>query len=86
VAASAALDGADKIAGVPARIVGGAFLRHPHPVFDFGEGLLGQIEVGRARRPVPKPGASGLGPKHKYQHAPPPGIGVLADSAEPVVR
>ncbi|HVT29646.1 MAG TPA: hypothetical protein VHE81_16635 [Lacipirellulaceae bacterium] len=46
MAASAALDGADKIAGVPARIVGGAFLRHPHPVFDFGEGLLARLRSG----------------------------------------
>ena len=37
----------------------GSFLRVPHPVFDFGEGLLDWVKIGRVRRQVPKPCAGG---------------------------
>jgi hypothetical protein len=39
--------------------VNGALLSGSHPVFDFGEGLLDRVEVGRVWRQVPEPCASG---------------------------
>ena len=41
-------------------VADGALLCVAHPMFDFGEGLLDRIEIGRVRRQEPEPCACGF--------------------------
>ena len=49
------IDGRGEVADVAPDFINSAFLSNAHPVFDFSEGLLDWIEVGRVWRQVPEP-------------------------------
>lgn len=53
---------------MPPGIRDGSGLGDPHPVFDFGEGLLDRIEIGRIWRKEPEPCAgSAEDPSNGYR-------------------